>query len=142
MERLHIDGKCTVKHYGGIIQAKRIFVLSLREKYFLMNRYLDYDTNQNENWNFLKQSNKVENALLDRGVCYILSSVWWLYLWPVPILKSRKRKFILDTWWGFLNENFISFHFISFHFISFQNFHLRSKIQTMKKTIHLTLSGI
>jgi hypothetical protein len=55
------------------MQANRIFVLSLREKYFLVNMYLNYDTNQNENWNFLKQSNKIRNGLRDRNV--ILSSV-------------------------------------------------------------------
>lgn len=38
LERMDIQGKCTVSHYGGIMQANRIFVLSLREKYFLVNR--------------------------------------------------------------------------------------------------------
>lgn len=75
LERLDIQGKCTVTHYGGIMQANRIFVLSLREKYFLVNGYLNYDSNQNETWNFLKQSNKIRNGLLDREVRHFLSSV-------------------------------------------------------------------
>jgi hypothetical protein len=73
--RLDIQGKCTATHYGGIVQANRMFVLSLREKYFLVNRYLNYDTNQNENWNFLKQSNKIIKGLLNREVRHFLSSI-------------------------------------------------------------------
>jgi len=65
LERLDtlIQGKCTVTPYGSIMQANRNSPLSLREKYFLVSRYLNYDTNQNENWNFLKQNNKIRNRL-------------------------------------------------------------------------------
>ena len=75
LELLDIQGKCTVTHYGGIMQANRIFLLSLREKYFLVSRYLHYDNNQSENWNFLKPSNKIRKGLTDREVCHILSRV-------------------------------------------------------------------
>jgi hypothetical protein len=46
MERLDVQGKVSVTHCGGIIQANRVFVLSLRDKFFCVNMYLKYVNNK------------------------------------------------------------------------------------------------